>query len=325
MSDVVKEAPAKPVTVKKSSTVPIKKPLANRPQPSKVKGASPKPAPVEPKPCCKKSSCSWFKRLLWVFFVLGLIALYGVKRFGEWGAEQLVTEYVTIESNELAAAGPLRIAFIADVHNSVTMLECAVDEIEKHQPDIIIFGGDVMNAQDRFNRTRELIRAFERLGKIAPTYAIFGNHDVEREDEFVRVFKKAQIPVLRNEAITWTSPSGKEIRLIGLSDWNEYDEDPAACMKPVGAEELPVILLSHDPESRWLLNQYDWDLMLSGHTHGGQIGDPRTGEFISFRSSMPAGLFDFNGNRKVYVTRGVGATYGMRFFCPAEVTIIDIK
>lgn len=310
--------PAAPKKLKTHKTVPIKAPAADK------KPAAPTPTSTAPTEGRKKGS-SLLKRICIILIILGIIGGIGMKKFGEWGATQLVTEYITLETSELSPAGPLRIAFIADVHNNAHMLRLAAEEIEKHEPDIIIFGGDMLNAQNRFNRTRGLIKAFALLPKIAPTYAIFGNHDVERVDEYERAMKIAGIPILRNESITWTSPSGKEIRLIGLSDWNEYDEDPAACMKPVGEEELPVILLSHDPESRWLLSQYDWDLMLAGHTHGGQLGNPFTGDFISLRSSMPAGLFDFVGNRKIYVTRGVGATFNMRFFSPPEVTIIDIK
>ena len=70
-------------------------------------------------------------------------------------------------------------------------------------------------------------------------------------------------------------------------------------MRPIGQETHPVLLLSHDPESRWRLRRFDWDLMLSGHTHGGQAGNPFTGDFISFRSSTPAGLYEFEGNRRV--------------------------
>lgn len=283
-------------------------------------------APTLPAP--KKRRLSTWAKVKWLFVLLLLLSYVGyrvVRDCGEWGGKQLVTEYVALDDENLSPAGPLRIAFVADTHNNPTMMQWAVAIIKYHQPDIIFFGGDLLNAQDRFRRTRWIIQVFKDMAEIAPTYAVLGNHDTERLADVERVFKKANIPILRNEAITWTTPAGKQVRIIGLGDWNEYDEDPEACMKAVGEEELPVILLSHDPESRWLLRQYDWDLMLAGHTHGGQLGDPRTGELISFRSSMPGGLYDFEGNRKVYVTRGVGAFMNMRFFCPPEVTIIDIK
>lgn len=95
-------------------------------------------------------------------------------------------------------------------------------------------------------------------------------------------------------------------------------------MLPEGQETKPVLLLAHDPESRFLLNTYDWDLMLAGHTHGGQIGIPFTNHYISFRSDMPSGLYTYTGERHIFVSRGVGATWNMRFFCPPEVNILEI-
>ncbi len=293
-----------------------------------VKASTPSSKQEKPEVTSKgKKRSLWQKSKLGllILLILGALSLYSAKRFGEYGASQMRTEYVVLESAELAAAAPLRIALIADIHSNASMFANAAYEIKKHKPDIIVVAGDIIDAQGRFRRSRWFIQQFENLLKIAPTYVILGNHDMEKMDELARVIEKSKVTLLRNEAITWTSPSGKDIRIIGLGDWNEYDEDPAACMKAVGEEELPVILLSHDPESRWLLRNYDWDLMLSGHTHGGQLANPLTGEYISLRSSMPAGLFDFEGNRQVYVTRGIGAIFGMRFFCPAEVTIIDIK
>ena len=135
----------------------------------------------------------------------------------------------------------------------------------------------------------------------------------------------AGVPILRNRAIDWTTPTGSTLRIIGLGDWNEGDEAPATCMQSAGQSPHPVLLLSHDPESRWLLRSFDWDLMLSGHTHGGQAANPFTGDFISFRSSTPAGLYDFEGNRRVFVTRGVGSTWGMRFFCNPELNILEVN
>lgn len=265
----------------------------------------------------------------WFFCLVATLLLYagykGTEAFGQWGAEQLECNRVELPASALPGAGPLRIALLADVHNSRGLLDTCIDHIEAARPDLIIFGGDFIMVSQRFMRTRWAVEALRRLRSIAPTYAILGNQDYEKLEQVERVFATAGVPILRNRALDWTTPSGATLRIIGLGDWNEGDEAPASCMLPAGQEKAPVLLLSHDPESRWLLRRYDWDLMLSGHTHGGQAANPLTGEYISFRSSMPAGAYTFEGNRHVFVTRGVGSIWGMRFFCPPEVNIIDIK
>lgn len=254
--------------------------------------------------------------------VLGGVVVY----YGKKGAEMLECNYLQLPEEALPGAGPVRIAFASDIHNNPGMLNKAIEQMRKAKPDLILLGGDYIMADQRFMRTRWFINGLRQMAEIAPVYAILGNQDYEKLGQLERVLQTAEIPLLRNEARNWETPTGGTVCIVGLGDWNEGDEDPHSCMLPIGEEESAVLLLSHDPESRWLLRQYDWDLMLSGHTHGGQIGNPfkEPTQFISFRSSMPAGLFDFEGGRRVFVSRGVGSICGMRFFCPPEINIIDI-
>lgn len=273
---------------------------------------------------------SWFRRkrkkLLLTFFVLSLLGILGIKQYGEYTANTLECNFTELPAAQtLPGAGPLRIAFFSDIHNNAGLFQKTIDHIETARPDLIIFGGDFVMAFQRFMRTRWAIEGLRRLNDIAPSFGIMGNHDYEKQEQVERVFATAGVPLLRNRAVDWTTPSGASLRIIGLGDYNEGDDAPDACMKAVGEEKTPVLLLSHDPESRWRLRHYDWDFMLSGHTHGGQLGNPFTGEFISFRSSMPAGCYTFEGGRHIFVTRGVGSILGLRFFCPPELNIIDLK
>ena len=58
---------------------------------------------------------------------------------------------------------------------------------------------------------------------------------------------------------------------------------------------------------------------------GGQLGIPFTDTYLSFRSSMPAGLFDFEGGRRIFVSRGIGSILNMRFFCAPEINILRLE
>ncbi len=257
--------------------------------------------------------------LLLLFFA----AEYCVVSFGERGAAQLQFNHCALPQEVLPGTGPLKIALLSDVHNNRALLERCVEKVEAEKPDLIVFGGDLIMVSERFMRTRGMVELLRRLAAVAPTYAVLGNQDYEKQEQVERVLVAAGVRLLHNEAIDWQTPRGGKLRLIGLGDWNEGDEAPERCMKPAGQEEQAVLLLSHDPESRHLLQGYDWDLMLSGHTHGGQLGKPFSGELISFRSAMPGGLYAENG-RHIFVTRGVGAIMGMRFFCPPEMNFISV-
>lgn len=262
---------------------------------------------------------------IWLMMAVLILAAYkAVETYGSWGSRQLECNHVQLPAEALPGAGPLRIALIADLHNAHKLFEECVEHVAAAKPDLIVIAGDFIMVDQRFKRTRWAVEGLRKLRSIAPTFAILGNQDYEKLEQVMRVYATAGITLLRNQSVDWRTPSGAAVRLIGLGDWNEGDEAPVACMQPAGQGTQPVLLFSHDPESRWLLRSYAWNLMLSGHTHGGQIANPFTGEYISFRSSMPAGHFNFESGRHVFVSRGVGSTKGMRFFCNPEMNIIDI-
>lgn len=265
------------------------------------------------------------KRRYIILVLCVLFLMWCVKKFGEWGAGQLECTHTEIDAAALREIGTLKIALISDVHSNRELFENAVAMIQAEKPDLILFAGDLVYAERRFMRTRWAVDGFRKLQNTAPTFAILGNHDYEKQEQVERVLQTAGITLLRNKAVEWTTPGGKKLLLVGLGDHNEGDEAPGTCLPPKGATETPVLLLSHDPESRHLLQDYEWDLMLSGHTHGGQLGNPFTGNYISFRSSMPGGLFKEDDGRHVFVTRGIGSIMDMRFFCRPEVSILLLR
>lgn len=261
--------------------------------------------------------------LRYCFFLAQL--LLAVAYFGYWGADRFEVKHAELPADTLKGAGPLKIAFFSDLHSRKDHFETVVEEVEKAKPDLILFGGDFVWALGRFGHTRWAVEGLKKLCAVAPVYAMLGNQDYEMLPEVERIFSTAGVTLLRNQATDWTAPNGTVIRLVGLGDWTEGDENPAACLSEGDSEEKPVLLLSHDPESRHLLGDYDWDLMLSGHTHGGQLGIPFTDKYLCFRSDMPCGLYPYDRNRRIYVSKGIGGSMGMRFFCTPELVILEQK
>ena len=88
---------------------------------------------------------------------------------------------------------------------------------------------------------------------------------------------------------------------------------------------LPTILLSHNPDSKDRLTSYPWHLMLSGHTHGGQLRVPFLGTpFAPVRDQRyVAGLGRWD-DRWIHVTKGIGTVYGLRINCPPEVSFLTL-
>ncbi len=294
--------------------------------------SAPESKPTMPRPSrlarCSQRFQQHLHRQLHRYALLALIAWVGywlVSWVGGWEASRLEFKRIELPAPALPGAGGLRIAFLSDIHDSKDLVKECVEYIEAEKPDLIIYGGDLATAGSRFKRTRWAVEAFRRLVAVAPTFAVLGNHDYEKLDEVTRIYELAGVRLLRNERAFFLTPGGDTIIIAGLGDWNEGDEQPERCLAPAGsAEPGGVLLISHDPESRDLLRGYAWNLMLAGHTHAGQIGNPFTGKAICLRSDMPVGLFDWEG-RRIYVTPGVGSIMGMRFFSRPGMEIIEIK
>ncbi len=279
--------------------------------------------------CCSRL-CRGLRRHLWRHLHQYLLLLlfagaagYGVCQYGAWTARQLELNRLNLPQAALPEAGPLSIALISDIHDNRDLLERCVEWVERERPDLILLAGDYIVRHKTLGRTRKLIEPLRRLRAVAPTYAILGNHDYEKLDQVERILAAAGIPLLRNAATTWQTPSGAPLLIAGLGDYNEADEAPESCLPPKGQAGCPVLLLSHDPESRHALYAYDWQLMLSGHTHGGQLGVPFSRKPICFRSDMPSGYYIEAGRHHV-VTRGVGSIFDVRLFSRPEMLMLRV-
>jgi predicted MPP superfamily phosphohydrolase len=131
--------------------------------------------------------------------------------------------------------------------------------------------------------------------------------------------------VLQNRSVQLVF-KGQSLNLVGVPDLWAGGIDAAKAFSGVTAEEGEVtVVIAHNPDSKELMKDHDWDLLLCGHTHGGQIAFPLIGApYVPIRDRrFVAGLNPWK-DRLVYTSRGVGSLYGARFYSRPEVSIIDI-
>lgn len=203
------------------------------------------------------------------------------------------------------------------------------------KPDLICLTGDFVttNTECDLKHYRDVLAL---LPAAAPTFASVGNHDGGRWSELRSGFKTsarirelladAGIHVLQNEA-TEQKINGQRLHLVGLADFwtREFDSRAAFEGLPPQSETLRVVL-SHNPDTKAILQYYSWELLLCGHTHGGQVQIPFLGPPILpiLDRKYFEGLYEWQG-RRLYITRGVGGVYGgVRFNCRPEVTILNL-
>lgn len=241
----------------------------------------------------------------------------------------------------------LKIALMGDFHSSPLVsrgqLDHAVEMVNKARPDIIALVGDfVSDAIKPYKgssfelRDKYLHRVADALSVLsAPLgiYGVLGNHDFWYGADGLRkltsvLSEKVGVEWLRNENRIITR-GGEKIALLGVDDfWEDSCSFPDA-YKGI-EDDTASILLSHNPEINYAVEAYrkKIDLILAGHTHGGQIYIPFIGApyivLANWRKYM-YGL-EKDGQRQTFVTRGVGhlMSVPIRLNCPSEVNIITL-
>jgi predicted MPP superfamily phosphohydrolase len=227
---------------------------------------------------------------------------------------------------------PKRILHISDIHISDGMgasdLEPGFRLGLAAQPDLICLTGDFVSYTRGFDRTG-LQRMLRLAAGQAPTYAVLGNHDGgawlarsggDRSTAPMRELVAATgVRMLHND-----STVEGDLTLVGVGDYWGGELDAQRAFRKV-PHSAPTVVLCHNPDGKQLLEQHSWNLMLSGHTHGGQARIPGLTPLWAPGADKRflAGLYSWQG-RQLFVTRGLGSPHHVRAFCRPEVSILDL-
>ena len=278
-----------------------------------------------------------------IFSGLGLIILATVfltVAYGSFIEPRLIVvkrETVNLKngSNE-----PIKIALISDSHSGLykkdPFFKRVVKKIEEENPDLILIAGDLVDS------TAEQTKYLYPLGAMAqkiPTFAVLGNHDsgygADREEFFLMPEKIAAIKkYLAEQNIRLLENTGerikirgREIYLSGTKEYVSHEENVALAFRNAARNELKI-LLTNNPDVIYKAMKSGVDLVLSAHTHGGQIRLPFYGalakSFTELGRYFDKGWFTF-GETKLFISSGLGeAGTRARLFNPPEIVILNI-
>ena len=208
-----------------------------------------------------------------------------------------------------------RIFFISDIHRR-RLPETFIRSL-KGKVDIVVIGGDLTEKGVPFSRVKQNI---ERLKELGPVYFVWGNNDYEVDyHELDAQLLESGVKILDNTAVIFESEQGDRIALIGVDDMNKRRDRLDLALSD--AEDASFrIVVSHDPRIiQKIVPEHQIALVLSGHTHGGQI---RFGPFGLYEKGR---LQNVNGTM-LLVSNGYGTTMlPLRFGAQAETHLIEIK
>ncbi len=243
----------------------------------------------------------------------------------------VILEQIDLVSARLAPAlDGFRILFFSDLHYGCRgrrIRDEAAGLIGDTACDLLVFGGDVID------HTRWWPKAAEWLAHLAgpPTrLAVPGNWDYMPTGEcsdYERRMRDTGFLSLCNAAHR-VRHGGGELQVIGIEDVKEGKPDVERAFRTIDPEEFTVVVC-HSPDILLSLDPGRFDLLLCGHTHGGQIRLPGFGAVVTrtkLGKQYEAGLYEVSPGRHLYVSRGLGSgLIKLRVNCPPELVLIALK
>lgn len=241
-----------------------------------------------------------------------------------------------------------KIAHISDIQNeySEKKLTKLLNKIKNNKPDIIVITGDLVDAQKYdVDSTLEVVKG---LVEISPTYFVYGNHDfgIDGDSNYQRMYEEIEeigVVILNRKSIQ-ISKGSETINLVGIQDPATVWGIPELNTLPTEEEKIEAmlkntlidinedaftVLLSHRPEYFETYCEYNVDLVLSGHAHGGQFRLPFIGGIYApnqgFFPKYTEGVH-IKDSISMVISRGLGnSRFPIRIFNSPEIIIVTLK
>lgn len=231
----------------------------------------------------------------------------------------------------------LTILFFSDLHYGTSINETNIDKliqkINSFDADIILFGGDLI---DHFSlnplnedETNFLVQNLKDINGKYGKFAVYGNHDIDSpivKDNVYNILKQSDFEVLENESVMVRKGGDSFIHIVGIDSLLLGNPDISSAYSMI-KDNSYTIALCHTPDIFNDINDDKTDLMLSGHSHGGQIYFP----FVNNLYRPIGTQIYFKGkynreNTTLDITNGVGTTKkDIRLFADAEIVVYKFK
>ncbi len=229
--------------------------------------------------------------------------------------KNLVKEQVLMFDDFPKDLEKLTIFFISDIHRRKVSEKLINKVVGK--TDIVIIGGDLTEKGVSFERISENVDALKALG---PTYFVWGNNDYETDfHRLDSLLLEKGVKILDNTAVNFESRSGEKISLLGVDDMSEERDRLEMALLDAGDNSFKI-LACHNPRIvKKIEKDHNIKLVLTGHTHGGQI------RIMNFGYYEKGKLSD-NGVFKLLISNGYGTTgVPLRLGAEPETHLMTLK
>lgn len=239
--------------------------------------------------------------------------------------------YINMSTDKLKKYSSIKILQISDIHGTRAkyLLKWVLKQAIKLKPDFIVLTGDIIdNSTVDF---KYIYKFFDSLKSINPNiYFVSGNHEHKNiyGTKFVNELKRKNIKVINNDNDI-IKLYNKEINIIGVDDISTNYDNINKAISNINYNNY-TILLSHTPLIVSDKKSHKSDLILSGHTHGGQVRLPIIGPLAypgdGKYKKYNKGIYNITNKTKLYIDSGLGTRLiPIRFLNRSQISLINVK
>lgn len=282
------------------------------------------------KKCAKKESK--FLPALHRSGAVPLLLTLAILLFGYFNMHNVVQTDYTLRTHKAIRFDGYRVALLSDIHYGVSLdqaqLQALCREVSAQQPDLVILCGDLVDNTTSYAQMAELFCALGEIQSSYGSYYVYGNHDrpfyglaSAFDDADLRTHMEAAgITVLQDEVLPLTS----DLTLIGREDRSRERASLSSLLQQADGETY-LLTLDHQPCEYAENAAAGTDLLLSGHTHGGQIWPANLLDRLVHFNDANYGLTSLGEQGHAIVTSGVaGWGWPIKTSAPSEYVIIRI-
>ncbi|MGF7058738.1 metallophosphoesterase [Brassicibacter mesophilus] len=239
--------------------------------------------------------------------------------------------HVSIRSSKINRGKQLKILQLSDIHNKIYLNknDKLIKKIKELNPDIIVITGDLIDWKTR--EYGDIYLLVEKLAEVnANIYFVSGNHEWRNGnvEQLVKELTRRGITIINNSNEIFFN-NNIQVNMCGIDDPYSNHDDLDTALNSID-RNLYTVLLSHSPNIIFKKDVSQIDLILSGHTHGGQIRLPGIGAIVvpgqKIFPKYDKGLFNVSESTKLYIDSGLGTSvYPIRLFNRSQMTLIKIQ
>lgn len=275
----------------------------------------------------EKNKKSWKIKLI----VLAVLVIVLGVFFWYENHHLVASEYQIVSEKVGPDLDGYRIVQISDLHNAMfgNANEKLIVKIIEEKPDIIVITGDIVDSNH--TRMEVALNFVEAAARICPVYYVTGNHEYwllkTEQDRLFSGITSAGATLLYNEGIVLEQGNDR-FALLGLDDQDLMSDTLGILMEQVKDDQLSV-LLAHEPQYISHYADFNVDVVMAGHAHGGQFRLPFIGALVApdqgFNPTYTEGMYE-EKDTKMVVSRGLGnSVIPVRLFNDPEIVVLELK